>query len=173
MASEQAATTRPWSVERRASNIEHRASRTSTRQPAASSTQHPDRAGWLAPQGENDDEGAGQQQMRGCYRCVSGLMTGAGETTGMLAIGWRAFDDVVGDMLRPRSSNPPAPPDVESAGAHVEPTTQPWPWERPNRARVQPSPPGLAAGRCGMYLCSHDEAMARCKDANSCTTCVP
>lgn len=148
----------------------------SRQHPAPSSD--PEREPWLAPQGEEEDSGAGQQQMRGCYRCVSGLMTG--ETTGMLAIGWATFDNVIGDAGGPSSSNQPTPPDarrqtpdVEPAGAHVEPTR----CGRIEQACSQ-CRPGLGAGKLGnvrnaMHLCSQDEAMARCEDANSCTTCVP
>jgi hypothetical protein len=114
---------------------------------------HPDMSmsSWAGATGRKRRRGRGPaaDAMGGCYRCVSGLMTG--ETTGMLAIGCQTFDSVVGDMeslaQRPAPQRPsapapqhprplcqPSPPAtrrdtaVDSAGAHVEPPAQPWPW---------------------------------------------
>jgi hypothetical protein len=134
-----------------------------------------------APQGEKADA------MGGCYRCVSGWMTG--ETTGMLAIGCRTFDGVVGDMeslaqrpapQRPSAQHPSTRDHFASPRrpphAATRPSTRPahmssrQPSRGPGRGDVAESS-RRAAGRCGMHLCSQDEAMARCKDANSCTTC--
>jgi hypothetical protein len=146
---------------------------------------HPDMSmsSWAGATGRKRRRGRGPaaDAMGGCYRCVSGLMTG--ETTGMLAIGCQTFDSVVGDMeslaQRPATqqlSSPEPPPPATRRS--TRPSTRPahmssrQPSRGPGRGDVAESS-RRAAGRCGMHLCSQDEAMARCKDANSCTTCVP